>query len=59
MDGQYIVHKGDIWTMELNEWKNFHSKDIIYLSLSINVSIKQVLLPPIIPLQTNTETPPK
>ena len=34
-----IVHKGDIWTMELNEWKSFHSKNIIYVSLGINVSI--------------------
>ena len=54
-----IVGKGDVWTMELNELKNFHSKNIIYVSLRINVSIKQVLLPPIIPTQTKTETPPK
>ena len=53
-----IMHIGDIWTVELNEWKNFHSKNIIYVSLSINVSIKQVLLPPIIPPQTKTETLP-
>ena len=53
-----IAHKGDIWTMELNEWKNFHSKNIIYVSLRI-ISNKQVMLPPIIPPQTKTETPPK
>ena len=45
--------------MELNVWKNFHSKNIIYVSLSINISIKQVLLPPIIPPLTRTETPRK
>ena len=34
-----IVHKGDIWAMELNEWKSFHSKNIIYVSLCIKFSI--------------------
>ena len=57
-----IVHKGDIWTMEMNEWKSSHIKNIIYVSLSIKVSlitIKRVLLPPIIPPQTKTEPPQK
>ena len=34
-----IVHEGDIWTMYLKEQKSFHSKNIIYVSLSINTSI--------------------
>ena len=47
-----IVQKGDVWTMELNEWESFHCKNIIYVSISITVplmTIKRVLLPPIIP----------
>ena len=54
-----IVHKDDIWTTELNERKSFHSKNIIYVSLSINVSITIKLVPPIVQPKTKTEPPPK
>ena len=58
-----IVHKGDIWTMELNEWKSFHRENIIYESPSIHssITIPRVVLPPFIPPLTTckTEPPPK